>query len=117
MLLVSVQGERVSALFLNDFWWRRCRRAGEQAWRRQVGGDHADGDGGHDTDDGRCDEGEGRCNEGERQDDKGEGRCDAGEGRETSVRALEVLGLDIVSVKDITPIPHNGCRPPKRRRV
>ena len=40
-----------------------------------------------------------------------------GSGRETSVRALEVLGLDIVSVKDITPIPHNGCRPPKRRRV
>ena len=38
-------------------------------------------------------------------------------GRETSVRALEVLGLDIVSIKDITPIPHNGCRPPKRRRV
>ena len=40
-----------------------------------------------------------------------------GSGRETSVRALEVLGLDIVSIKDITPIPHNGCRPPKRRRV
>ena len=40
-----------------------------------------------------------------------------GSGRETSERALEVLGLDIVSVKDITPIPHNGCRPPKRRRV
>jgi small subunit ribosomal protein S11 len=40
-----------------------------------------------------------------------------GSGRETSVRALEVLGLDIVSIKDITPVPHNGCRPPKRRRV
>jgi len=40
-----------------------------------------------------------------------------GSGRETSVRALEVMGLDIVSVKDITPVPHNGCRPPKRRRV
>ena len=40
-----------------------------------------------------------------------------GSGRETSVRALEVLGLDIVSVKDITPVPHNGCRPPKKRRV
>jgi small subunit ribosomal protein S11 len=40
-----------------------------------------------------------------------------GSGRETSVRALEVLGLDIVSIKEITPIPHNGCRPPKRRRV
>jgi small subunit ribosomal protein S11 len=40
-----------------------------------------------------------------------------GSGRETSVRALEVIGLDIVSIKDITPIPHNGCRPPKRRRV
>ena len=36
---------------------------------------------------------------------------------QTSVRALEVLGLDIVSIKDITPVPHNGCRPPKRRRV
>jgi len=40
-----------------------------------------------------------------------------GSGRETSIRALEVMGLDIVSIKDITPVPHNGCRPPKRRRV
>ena len=40
-----------------------------------------------------------------------------GSGRETSVRALEVIGLDIISIKDITPIPHNGCRPQKRRRV
>lgn len=40
-----------------------------------------------------------------------------GSGRETSVRALEAMGLDIVSIKDITPVPHNGCRPPKRRRV
>jgi len=40
-----------------------------------------------------------------------------GSGRETSVRALEAVGLDVVSIKDITSIPHNGCRPPKRRRV
>lgn len=40
-----------------------------------------------------------------------------GSGRETSVRALEVMGLNILSVSDITPVPHNGCRPPKRRRV
>lgn len=40
-----------------------------------------------------------------------------GSGRETSVRALEVMGLSITSVSDITPVPHNGCRPPKRRRV
>lgn len=40
-----------------------------------------------------------------------------GSGRETSVRALGVVGLDIISIKDITPVPHNGCRPPKRRRV
>ena len=40
-----------------------------------------------------------------------------GSGRETSVRVLEVMGLNIVSVSDITPVPHNGCRPPKRRRV
>jgi small subunit ribosomal protein S11 len=40
-----------------------------------------------------------------------------GSGRETSVRVLEVMGLNIVSLSDITPIPHNGCRPPKRRRV
>lgn len=40
-----------------------------------------------------------------------------GSGRETSVRALEAMGLDVVSIKDITPVPHNGCRPPKRRRV
>ena len=40
-----------------------------------------------------------------------------GSGRETSVRALEVMGFNIVSVSDITPVPHNGCRPPKKRRV
>ena len=40
-----------------------------------------------------------------------------GAGRESSVRALQATGLDIKSIKDVTPIPHNGCRPPKRRRV
>lgn len=40
-----------------------------------------------------------------------------GSGRETSVRVLDVMGFNIVSVSDITPVPHNGCRPPKRRRV
>ncbi|MCX8082583.1 MAG: 30S ribosomal protein S11 [bacterium] len=40
-----------------------------------------------------------------------------GPGRETAIRALQSAGLDVISIKDITPIPHNGCRPPKRRRV
>lgn len=40
-----------------------------------------------------------------------------GPGRETAIRALQSAGLNIVSIKDVTPIPHNGCRPPKRRRV
>ena len=40
-----------------------------------------------------------------------------GQGREAAIRALQVAGLDVVSIKDVTPIPHNGCRPPKRRRV
>jgi small subunit ribosomal protein S11 len=40
-----------------------------------------------------------------------------GSGRESAVRALAAAGLHIVLIKDITPIPHNGCRPPKRRRV
>ena len=40
-----------------------------------------------------------------------------GSGRESAVRALSSVGLHIVSIKDVTPIPHNGCRPPKRRRV
>ncbi len=40
-----------------------------------------------------------------------------GPGRESSIRALNALGIKIVSISDITPIPHNGCRPPKRRRV
>lgn len=40
-----------------------------------------------------------------------------GSGRETSVRAVEAMGLEIVSIKDITAVPYNGCRPPKRRRV
>jgi small subunit ribosomal protein S11 len=40
-----------------------------------------------------------------------------GSGREAAIRALQASGLAIASIKDITPIPHNGCRPPKRRRV
>ncbi|MBI1938894.1 MAG: 30S ribosomal protein S11 [Ignavibacteriales bacterium] len=40
-----------------------------------------------------------------------------GAGREAAVRALSVAGLEVLSIKDTTPIPHNGCRPPKRRRV
>ena len=40
-----------------------------------------------------------------------------GPGRESSVRALNALGMKITSITDVTPIPHNGCRPPKRRRV
>ncbi|MCM8785522.1 MAG: 30S ribosomal protein S11 [Candidatus Omnitrophica bacterium] len=40
-----------------------------------------------------------------------------GPGRETAIRALQSAGLNVVSIKDVTPIPHNGCRPPKRRRV
>ena len=38
-------------------------------------------------------------------------------GREAALRALSPCGLDVVSIKDVTPVPHNGCRPPKRRRV
>ena len=40
-----------------------------------------------------------------------------GSGRESAIRALEAVGLSITLIKDVTPIPHNGCRPPKRRRV
>ena len=40
-----------------------------------------------------------------------------GAGRESAIRALEAVGLSITLIKDVTPIPHNGCRPPKRRRV
>ena len=40
-----------------------------------------------------------------------------GSGRESALRALQAIGFTIKSIKDITPIPHNGCRPPKRRRV
>ena len=40
-----------------------------------------------------------------------------GQGRESAIRALQTAGLEIVSIKDVTPIPNNGCRPPKRRRV
>ena len=40
-----------------------------------------------------------------------------GSGRESSIRALQTAGMEIKSIKDVTPIPHNGCRPPKRRRV
>ena len=41
----------------------------------------------------------------------------AGGGREAAVRALKTAGLDITTIMDVTPIPHNGCRPPKKRRV
>jgi small subunit ribosomal protein S11 len=40
-----------------------------------------------------------------------------GSGRESALRALQAKGLTVTSIKDVTPIPHNGCRPPKRRRV
>ncbi|MDB9495206.1 30S ribosomal protein S11 [Spirulina major CS-329] len=40
-----------------------------------------------------------------------------GAGRETAIRALQASGLEITLIRDVTPIPHNGCRPPKRRRV
>lgn len=40
-----------------------------------------------------------------------------GSGREAAIRALQAAGMNILSIKDVTPIPHNGCRPPKRRRV
>src|SRR5436309_719772 len=40
-----------------------------------------------------------------------------GSGRESAIRALQAAGVEIKSIKDVTPIPHNGCRPPKRRRV
>ena len=40
-----------------------------------------------------------------------------GAGRESAIRALETVGLNITLIRDVTPIPHNGCRPPKRRRV
>jgi small subunit ribosomal protein S11 len=39
-----------------------------------------------------------------------------GPGREAAIRSLQIAGLDITSIKDVTPVPHNGCRPPKRRR-
>ena len=41
----------------------------------------------------------------------------AGSGREAAIRALQACGLEVTSIKDVTPVPHNGCRPPKRRRV
>ena len=40
-----------------------------------------------------------------------------GSGRETAIRSLQNAGIEVVGIKDVTPIPHNGCRPPKRRRV
>lgn len=40
-----------------------------------------------------------------------------GAGREAAIRALQAAGLEVTAIKDVTPIPHNGCRPPKRRRV
>ena len=40
-----------------------------------------------------------------------------GPGREAAIRALQAAGLEVLSIRDVTPVPHNGCRPPKRRRV
>jgi len=40
-----------------------------------------------------------------------------GSGRDAAIRSLAIVGLEVVSIKDITPLPHNGCRPPKKRRV
>jgi small subunit ribosomal protein S11 len=43
--------------------------------------------------------------------------CGPGSGRESALRALQAAGLQVTSIRDVTPMPHNGCRPPKRRRV
>lgn len=43
--------------------------------------------------------------------------CGPGSGRESALRALQAAGFNITTIRDVTPIPHNGCRPPKRRRV
>lgn len=43
--------------------------------------------------------------------------CGPGSGRETAIRSLQASGLEVGSICDVTPVPHNGCRPPKRRRV
>jgi small subunit ribosomal protein S11 len=40
-----------------------------------------------------------------------------GPGRESAIRAVQAMGMKVISIKDITPVPHNGCRPPKKRRV
>ncbi|MFP3360697.1 30S ribosomal protein S11, partial [Planococcus sp. SIMBA_143] len=40
-----------------------------------------------------------------------------GAGREAAIRALQAVGLEVTAIRDVTPVPHNGCRPPKRRRV
>jgi small subunit ribosomal protein S11 len=40
-----------------------------------------------------------------------------GSGRETAIRSIQNVGIEVAGIKDVTPIPHNGCRPPKRRRV
>ena len=40
-----------------------------------------------------------------------------GSGRESAVRAVQALGVEVLAIKDVTPVPHNGCRPPKARRV
>lgn len=40
-----------------------------------------------------------------------------GSGRESAIRTLQTVGIEVISIQDITPIPHNGCRPPKRRRI
>ena len=40
-----------------------------------------------------------------------------GAGRESAIRALQTIGIEVKSIRDVTPIPHNGCRPPKKRRV
>ena len=40
-----------------------------------------------------------------------------GSGRESAIRALQTIGIEVMAIRDVTPIPHNGCRPPKRRRV
>ena len=41
----------------------------------------------------------------------------AGQGRESAIRALQIVGMEVTLIKDVSPIPHNGCRPPKRRRL
>jgi small subunit ribosomal protein S11 len=99
--VITITDRQGNTLVLGDFGWLRVPRLAQEHAVRRAG----------------CGREGRQCSAGTRRAQR-RGACRGpGPGRESAVRALNGCGLKITSIADVTPIPHNGCRPPKKRRV